>query len=72
MTPLSKPSPISLLTVHLNDIGYVTAHHNVPDNYEFHTYVSRLGLFLQQKQTYTYDLANGTAQNNLNRMQVFC
>ena len=62
--------PISLLRVHLNGIGNVTIHLNVPKNYEFRTNVGRLRLFLLII-TCTYDLANGTAQNNLNGKQVF-
>ena len=68
VTPF-QPSPISLLSLHLNVIGNVTIHLNVPKNYEFHTNVGRLRLFLQNI-TFTYDLANSTAQNNLNRMQL--
>ena len=56
--------------VHLNGIGNVSIHLNVPDNYEFHINVSRLRLFLQNIKC-TYDLVNGTAQNNLKRMHVF-
>ena len=60
-------SSISLLRVYLNSIGNVTIHLNVPKNYEFHTNVGRLRLFLQNT-TCTYDLVNGTAQNNMNRI----
>ena len=70
ISPFFQPSPLSLLRVHLNGIGNVTIHLNVPDNYQFHTNVSCLRLFLQNI-TCTYDLANGIAQNNLNRMHVF-
>jgi hypothetical protein len=70
VTPF-QPSPKSLLGVHLNGIGNITIHLNVLDNYEFHTNISRLRLFLQNI-TCTYDLANGIAQNNLNRMHIFC
>jgi hypothetical protein len=62
---------MSLLSVILNDIGNVAIHINALKNYEFHTNVGHLRLFLQNI-TYTYDLANGTAQNNLNRMHVLC
>ena len=41
-----QPSP-SLLRVYLNSIGNVTIPTNVPKNYEFHTNVGRLRLFLQ-------------------------
>ena len=63
-------TPLSLLRVHLKGIGYVTIQLNVPKNYEFHTNVGRLQLFIQNK-TCTYDLANGIAENNLNRMHAF-
>jgi hypothetical protein len=39
-------------------------------NYEFRNNVGSLWLFLQNI-THTYNLAKGTAQNNLNGMQVF-
>ena len=70
VTPF-QPSPISLLRVHLNGIRNVTIHINVPKNYEFHTNVGRLRQILQNI-TCTYDLANGIARNNRNRMQGFC
>ena len=70
VTPF-QPSPISLLRVHLNGIGNVTIHLNVLKNYEFHTKVGHLWLFLQNL-TCTYDLTNCPAQNNLNRMHVLC
>ena len=66
-----QPSHKSLLWVHLNGIGNISIHLNIPKNYEFYTNVGRLPLFLQDK-IYTYDLANGIAQNNLNRMHVLC
>ena len=43
---------------------------SVPKNYEFHTNVGRLRLFLQNIAC-TYKLANGGAQNNLNEIHVF-
>ena len=69
VTPF-QPSPMSLLRAHLNGIGNVTIHLNVPKDYELHTNVGRLRLFLQKK-TFTYDLANSIARNNLNRVHVF-
>ena len=71
VTPF-QPSPISFPRVYLNCFGNVTIHLNVLYNYELYTNDSRLRLLLQQKQKFTYDLANGTAQNNLNRMLGFC
>ena len=58
------------IRVYLNGIRNVTIHLNVPKNYEFHTNVGRLRLFLQNI-AFTYDLANDITQNNLNRMHVF-
>ena len=67
VTPF-QPSPISLLRVCLKGIGNITIHLKVPDNYEFHTNVNRLRIFLQN---ITCELANCIAQNNLNRMHFF-
>ena len=69
VTPF-QPSPITLLRVHLESVGNVTIHLNVPDDCEFHSNVYRLRLFLQNISC-TYDLANGTAQNNVNGIHVF-
>ena len=65
-----QPSPISLLRGHLNSIRNVTIYLNAPKNYEFHTNIGSLQLFLQNI-TCNYDLANGTAQNNLKRINAF-
>ena len=69
VTPF-QPTSISLISIYLNGIGKVVIILEVPKNYEFHTNVGRLRLFLQK--SCTYDLANDTAQNNLNRIHVFC
>jgi len=64
-----------VLEVHINVITgrpitiHKVIHPKIAKNYEFHTNAGHLRQFLQNFPC-TYDLANDTAQNNLNRMYV--